>query len=87
MPHNNYHSSFAAILLATLMLASTACSATDRTPITAAPGDTTGDTTATPRRQAAHPPPPILFLRLQNRILRLDLHLRNQILLFINIQT
>ena len=50
MPHNNYHSSFAAILLATLMLASIACSTTDRTPITAAPGDTTatpGDTTAT----------------------------------------
>lgn len=51
MLHNNYHSSFAAILLATLMLASTACSATDQTAITATPGDTTatpGDTTASP---------------------------------------
>ncbi len=47
MPHNHHHS-FAAILLAMLILAGTACSTTDQTTITAAPGDTTvtpGDTT------------------------------------------
>ena len=36
MPHN-HHNSFAAILLATLILASTACSTTDRTTLTATP--------------------------------------------------
>ena len=50
MPHSHHHSSFATILLAMLMLASTACSTTDQTTITATPDDTTatpGDT-ATP---------------------------------------
>ena len=50
MPHNHHHNSFAATLLATLILASTACSTTDQTTITAPAAETPtpNDTIATP---------------------------------------
>ena len=62
MPHSHHHSSIATILLAMLMLASTACSTTDQTTITATPDDTTatpGDGTASPPSSPPTPTNPI----------------------------